>query len=110
MKCPLLTILTSESISDRTWCGNDETGKFTWHNSVPISPDPVSIKLFWKSNHGVQEHYIGTFDLHLSTLKSHGYIIQENSGNVRVKFINDNGLIKLALGHAEPFLVVGTLL
>jgi hypothetical protein len=107
MKNPLLTILTEESDFDRQWCGNDETGHFTWHDRIPTNPDPVSIRLSWKSNHGAPIQHIGTFKLYLSTLITHDYIKTDNPGYVRVKFINDNGLIKLSRGFFHPFLIVG---
>jgi hypothetical protein len=107
MKSQLLTILTEKSKPDRNWCGNDKTGKFTWHDRIPINPDPVSIRLSWKSNGGAPIQYIGTFALYLSMLLENDYIITDNPGYVRVKFINDNGVIKLSRGFFEPFLVIG---
>lgn len=107
MNQTLVAILQADSEPDRTWCGNDTTGNFTWHGGVPSDCDPVVIKLSWKSDHGAPDQYIGTFVLHLARLLEHGYIGHDAPGQVRVRFINDKGVIKLSMGADRPSIVLG---
>jgi hypothetical protein len=103
----LITLLSSDADPDHPWCGNDETGRFTWHDSLPLAHDPVSIRLSWKAKNGTPEQYIGTFSLHLASLLAAGFIREDAPGQVRVKFVNDHGVIKLARGLRSSGLVLG---
>ena len=107
MKTRLITILHPEAEADRTWCGNDQTGCSSWNGKIPAKPDPVSIALSWRSNSKAPVQYIGTFSLHLSSLLRHGYIRSDEVGHVRITFINDDGVIKLATGRSGPSIVIG---
>lgn len=103
----LLTILSGESEPDHTWCGNDQTGNFSWHDRLPRNPDRVSIRLSWKAGSNAPEQYIGTFALHIAALLNAHYIRSDSSEKVRVKFVNDQGVIRLAQGLRRPGIVVG---
>jgi hypothetical protein len=104
----LVTILSDHpQPHHHCWCGNDETGNFTWHNRFPIAPDPITIRLSWRAKSDAPEQYIGTFSLHLASLLAAGFITSESSGQVRVKFVNDNGVIRLAPGLRSHGIVLG---
>ena len=103
----LLCILPPSVKADRAWCGNDETGPFCWHDRVPLKKSPVSIRLSWVSRDGEPEQYIGTFLLHFPALLAGGYVKEERSGSVRVKFRNDKGVIKLSPRKGGAEIVVG---
>jgi hypothetical protein len=104
----LITILSGDLRHHyHPWCGNDETGNCTWHNRFPTTPDPITIRLSWKAKTDAPEQYIGTFSLHLASLLTAGFITAESSGQVRVKFVNDNGVIRLAPGLRSPGIVLG---
>jgi hypothetical protein len=103
----LITILSNDVHPDRTWCGNDEKGRLTWHASLPLAHDPVSIRLSWTAKHEAPEQYIGTFLLHLASLLTAGFIRADTPGQVRVKFVNDHGVIKLAQGLKSSGIVLG---
>jgi hypothetical protein len=103
----LITIISDDVHPDHTWCGNDETGHFAWHDALPLAHDPVSIRLPWKVKSGTPEQYIGTFSLHLASLLTAGFIRADAPGQVRVKFVNDHGVIKLAQGLKSSGIVLG---
>lgn len=103
----LITILSETPRPKRRWCGNDVKGNFICHGQWPRNPNSRSIRLCWKANSAAQEHYIGTFLLHLDALLAKGYIRDDAPGKVRVKFINDNGVIKLSQGFDCKGIVVG---
>ena len=104
-----LSRLSSDSKPDRTWCGNDEKGNFTHHGVVPLSQDPVTIELSWKATTDSTPRYVGTFELHLKELLALG-VIKEESGGVRVKFINARGLLLLTIKVGTPTLLLGLVL
>jgi len=74
---------------------------------LPKIIDPISIRLSWMI--GPNEHYVGTFSLHLQALYDNGYIryASPDEEKFRVKFCNDRGVIKLSKGLRSPGIVLG---
>lgn len=107
MKTCLFSRLSRESETNRTWCGNDEKGNFSHHGVIPLSQDPVTINLSWKTETDATPQYIGTFELHLGELLNRRIIRKEKEDSVRVKFINIHGMILLSTGFNKPCLLVG---
>jgi hypothetical protein len=103
----LLCVLPPSTKADRTWCGNDDTSRFRWDDRIPLKNSPVSIHLSWISKKGALEQYIGTFLLHFPALLAGGYVKEEGSDSVRVRFRNDDGIIKLSPRKGAPEIVVG---
>lgn len=103
-----VTILTKNESVDHEWNGNEEKGKGN-HSGVLRLSDSVKVRLHWAKNINSPRHYVGSFQLFLNQLLNDGYIAKDpQEGCIRLKFVNVDGVIRVATGkRSRKYLVIG---
>ena len=96
----------------RKWTGNDDIHRH-YHSLVDLKNQPLDLTLFWKTSSGATTRLIGHYRFDLLALQKAGYIRNEKSGKVRVRFIhttddqiylepNQDNAPRLLVGNYEP--------
>lgn len=98
--------------SFRRWVIRDDNAQHH-HGSVPLSPDPLYLDLFWKPDVRGREQHVGRYRLWLRALLDAGYVRAEGSAEpsaaVRLRFHRAaRGVVVLQSSDEGPALVVGT--
>lgn len=94
----------------REWTIRDDN-QHHYHSQVQLAESPLLVKLRWRATAKDQVHEVGCFRLHLPALLTKRLVREEKSsrarGDVRVRFVCENGLVYLQVRDGEPRLLVG---
>nr|VFK21429.1 MAG: hypothetical protein BECKLFY1418C_GA0070996_10939 [Candidatus Kentron sp. LFY] len=73
----------------RCWTGNDANRR-NYHGRIPEGEDPVHLELHWKKNGKAPRKLVGGFILDVAALAEEGYLTQDSSGGIRIRFIRES--------------------
>ena len=94
----------------REWTIRDDN-QHHYHSQVHLAESPLLVKLRWRAAAKDQVHEVGRLRLHLPGLLAKRLVREEKSsrarGDVRVRFVCENGLVYLQVREGEPRLPVG---
>lgn len=91
----------------RCWTGNDSNAR-CHHGVIPPGEDTAFVELRWKRATQARERLVGGFEIRLRRLVREGYLYEEPSGGVRLKFVHGtDGCVYIGRGMTKKRIPIG---
>lgn len=107
----MLTRIENAAQCSREWTLNERVNGNVF-GRVRKNEAPLQMRLYWKLNDIASRQFIGLYELNLSALLNAGYVrdLNNNKGEVFLRFQSDNRLIQIAISRTAPALTIGNIL